>query len=64
METVEPGEPYCDAEYMECQILICMIMIKLFKLHTDTWAALHPVIEADEIAAGEDERRYKNSRSI
>lgn len=63
MEAVEL-EPYCDVEYMECQILICMVIIKLFKLHTDTWTEFYPVIKADEITAGEEERGYKNSGSI
>lgn len=63
MEVVEL-EPYCDVESMACRVHVCMVIMKLSKLHTDTWAVLYPVTEADETAAREEERGYKNSGSI
>lgn len=51
MEVVELDDSYCDVEYVECQILIYIIIIKFFRLWADTWVSLYLVTEA-EIAAG------------
>lgn len=52
MEVVELDESYCDVEYMECQILIYIFIIKFFSLQADTEVVLYPVTEAEIAAEG------------